>query len=89
MSLEGSTPLSQNPEGNTAAAISGVTDNLIVCDVTEWLVERFNSQTKLAVRCGERFIIRDAFSTFIITEPALFNFSKCSVFFDIFQKLIL
>ena len=28
MSLEGSTPLSQNPEGNTAAAISDVNDNL-------------------------------------------------------------
>lgn len=27
MSLEGSTPLSQNPEGNTAAAISDVNDN--------------------------------------------------------------
>ena len=27
MSLEGSTPLSQNPVGNTAAAISDVNDN--------------------------------------------------------------
>ena len=27
MSLEGSTPLSQNPEGNTAVAISDVNDN--------------------------------------------------------------
>ena len=30
MSLEGSTPLSQNPEGNTAATISDVNDNLNV-----------------------------------------------------------
>ena len=27
MSLEGSTPLSQNPKGNTAVAISDVNDN--------------------------------------------------------------
>lgn len=32
MSLEGSTPLSQNPEGNTAAAISDVNDNSILAD---------------------------------------------------------
>ncbi len=30
MSLEGSAPLSQNPEGNTAAAISDVNDNRII-----------------------------------------------------------
>ena len=28
MSLEGSTPLSQNPNGNTAVAISDVNDNI-------------------------------------------------------------
>ena len=30
MSLEGSAPLSQNPEGNTAAAISDVNDKQII-----------------------------------------------------------
>ena len=34
MSLEGSAPLSQNPEGNTAAAISDVNDNRIIAH--EW-----------------------------------------------------
>lgn len=32
MSLEGSTPLSQNPKGNTAVAISDVNDNLSITD---------------------------------------------------------
>ena len=35
MSLEDSAPLSQNPEGNTAAAISDVNDNCIIAQERE------------------------------------------------------
>ena len=35
MSLEGSTPLSQNPKGNTAVAISDVNDNSNILQCTK------------------------------------------------------
>ena len=77
MSLEGSTPLSQNPEGNTAAAISDLNDNFNISQSSDKSITQQKLRSYI-LQCFHKLFI-SLRSLFIIASKTTGN----NIFSDI------